>query len=162
MESDIFSCFFTAAGDIFAENNIKYDKISIPGPVQKTLQVVSAIGITGDLRGNLIFGCAFPDAHAIVSSLFQSSDILVEENVFSELQKATIGEFANQIAGRALMNLSRASLDCNMTPPTVLSGDSVKPDLCQTDQEFVSQIEGEFGSAVLRVGIKTCKKVDKK
>jgi CheY-specific phosphatase CheX len=159
MGSAIFASFESAVLDIFRENNISVRGISPAANPGEKLQVVSTMGLSGDLRGNIVFGCSLESAHAIVNSLFKASDITPQDKNFGDLQKATIGEFANQITGRALMHLSRSSVDCNMTPPTVITGDRVTSDLCAAHEKYSSRVEGSFGSLVLHVGIKESKKV---
>jgi CheY-specific phosphatase CheX len=154
MDKSIFTSFQQAVKDIFAENKIPLDSLSMTGERSGIMQVVSAVGITGDLRGNLIFGCSYESAQSIVDSLFRASSIVPPGKLFGDLQKATIGEFVNQIVGRALMNLANESIDCSMTPPTVITGDWVMPDLCSPQEEYASYVAGGFGSAVLRIGLK--------
>ncbi len=159
MGSSVFSSFESAVIDIFRENNIPVQGITTTADPGEILQVVSTMGLSGDLRGNIVFGCSLQSAHSIVNALFKASDIVPQEKDFGDLQKATIGEFANQITGRALMHLSRSDVDCNMTPPTVFTGDRVAPDLCAANEKYSSRVEGTFGSLVLHVGIKETKKV---
>jgi len=165
MADRISSSFNEAVRDIFRENSIPIDAVDPAGKNSERLQVVSTMGISGDLRGNIVFGLDFESARSIVDSLFKAGEIApakdgtAGEGVFGDLEKATIGEFANQITGRALMALARQAVDCNMSPPTVFTGDLVVPDLgSASDEEYVSRVRGGFGSAVLHVGIKERKK----
>jgi CheY-specific phosphatase CheX len=162
MGNEIAASFEEAVKDIFRENSIPIDSVTPSCQNTERLQVVSTMGITGDLRGNIIFGLTYASARAIIESLFLANDFLPQEKGFGDMQRATIGEFANQITGRALMSLARKSFDCNMTPPTVFTGDWVVPDLgAPPDDEYVSLVQGSFGSAVFRVGIKNKKKAEK-
>jgi chemotaxis protein CheX len=162
MADRIASSFHGAMLDIFRENSIPVDEIA---PVEKSpekLQVVSTMGISGDLRGNIVFGLSYESARSMVGMLLKASDLTPEDDGFGDLHKAAIGEIANQITGRALMALSQAAVDCNMSPPTVFTGDSVVADLGMTvEREYVSRVRGGFGSAVLHVGIQEQKKSGK-
>lgn len=161
MDSAISASFESAVLDIFRENRIPVQGISSAVDPGEILQVVSTMGLSGDLRGNIVFGCSLQSAQAIVDALFQASDITPQDKNFGDLHKATIGELANQITGRALMHLSHNAVDCNMTPPTVFTGDRVAPDLCAANEKFSSRVNGGFGSLVLHVGIKETKKYEK-
>ncbi len=148
--------------DIFRENSIPVEGIAPAGGNPEKLQVVSTMGISGDLRGNVVFGLNYESARSIVGMLFKANDLAPEGDGFGDLQKAAIGEIANQITGRALMGLSQRAFDCNMSPPTVFTGDLVIPDLGQaSDKQYVSRVRGDFGSAVLHVGIQEPKKSGK-
>jgi len=161
LSNSVFQAFKRAVAEIFQENGISLEGQTDVDQRTNPLQVVAAVGVTGDLKGTILFGCSYPSAQAIVGTLFASSNIIPQEKSFGDLAKATIGEFANQIAGRSLMNLSQAAYDCNMPPPTVLTGDVVTPDLVAPEQEYVSRLTGGFGSALFRVGIKSMKKLKK-
>jgi CheY-specific phosphatase CheX len=162
MADRIASSFKEAVLDIFRENAIPVVEIAPATAQPENLQVVSTMGISGDLRGNIVFGLSYASARSIVESLFKASNIVPQDKGFGDLHKATIGEFANQITGRALMVLARQKFDCSMTPPTVFTGDSVVPNLGPSPaEEYVSRVRGTFGSAVLRVGIKEWKKAEK-
>jgi CheY-specific phosphatase CheX len=159
MGQSVHLSFEKAVLDIFRENAIAVESIAPSGKDGEKLQVVSTMGISGDLWGNVIFGCSLESAQAIVDSLFKSSQIVPQEKGFGDLQKATIGEFTNQITGRALMALAQDSVDCMMTPPTVFTGNWVVPELSGArDEEYVSRVQGDFGSAVLKIGFKALKK----
>jgi chemotaxis protein CheX len=158
VNASMFSSFESALLDIFREHKISIDGIKNSSEPKGSLQVVSTMGLSGDLQGNIIFGCSLASAQAIVESLFKASNITPQDKDFGDLQKATIGEFSNQITGRALMHLSRRSIDCNMTPPTVITGNWVSPDLCAAVKKYSSRVEGSFGSLVLQVGFKESKK----
>ncbi|MBN2353996.1 MAG: chemotaxis protein CheX [Spirochaetales bacterium] len=165
MADPIASSFNEALCDIFRENSIPIDLVEPAGKNSNKLQVVSTMGISGDLRGNIVFGLDFESARSMVGLLFEASGLFSAQNIapeeegFGDLAKSTIGEFANQITGRALMVLSRQAVDCSMSPPTVFTGDSVVPDLgTSAEVEYVSFVRGGFGSAVLHVGIKERKK----
>jgi chemotaxis protein CheX len=158
MEPGFFSSFENALLDIFRENSIPVNGLSTAGDAEETLQVVSTMGISGDVRGNIVFGCSLASASALVDTLFRASDIVPRDKSFGDLHKAAIGEFANQITGRALMHLSLKDVDCNMTPPTVLTGTWVSPNLCAAHEKFSSRVAGSFGSLVLHLGVEASKK----
>jgi CheY-specific phosphatase CheX len=155
VDQGINSSFEQAISEIFKEYDISVDSISAVIDNHDKLQVVSMVGITGNLKGNIILGCSYASAQAIVDFLFQANDLTPLDKGFGDIQRATIGEFTNQIAGRALMNLSKLSIDCNMTPPTILTGDWVVPDFCSPEEEYLASVKGGFGSAILRIGIKS-------
>jgi len=47
--------------------------------------------------------------------------------------RSTVAEMANQIAGTAVVQLSEIGIDCMITPPTNLSGESIEASIPTSD-----------------------------
>lgn len=75
------------------------------------------IGVTGDLRGSLLY--SFPKAMALEMVHIMSGMQMSKLDAFVT---SALGEVANIISGNALTYLSKNSLTCDISPPQVLVG----------------------------------------
>ena len=124
----------------------------------KEYELICSLGLTGDLQGYLILRSDIRSAANLVARMASHLGMEMEEKNFGQLHKAAIGELTNQISGRATMKLSENGIDCNITPPTIITGTNVYTEIFNLLCSLNKKIEGEFGSLNLFVGIKNAKK----
>ena len=88
--------------------------------VQELVPVSEAnvgIGVTGDLRGSLLY--SFPKAMALDMVRIMSGMEMTKLDAFVT---SALSEVANIISGNALTYLSKNSLTCDISPPQVFVG----------------------------------------
>ena len=121
----------------------------------ENVEVVTSIGITGDLKGTLMLKATKQSAVTIANKMLLAiypNDI---RNEFGSAQKEAIYEVTNLFAGRSLNILAEKQkhLDCRLTPPTIFTGTKITPVMCEiifsTDLFFT----GDFGELSVYVGI---------
>jgi len=82
-----------------------------------TQDVTALVGVTGDLRGMVIFGLSTETALAIVSHMmgqpFETMDAVAESG---------IAELGNVVVGSAVTALADLGYRCGITPPAVILG----------------------------------------
>jgi chemotaxis protein CheX len=117
-------------------------------------EIIANVGITGDLQGYLMIQADLPSACNFVSKMLSNMEVEPEEEGFSQFHKEAIGEIVNQVSGRSVMNLSGREIDCNITPPTILTGSSMAYNVSNLDHVRWSDITGSFGTLSLFVGVK--------
>ena len=82
-----------------------------------TKDVTALVGITGDLRGMVIFGLSNGTALSLVSSMmgqdFQEMDAVAESG---------IAELGNVVVGSSVTSLAELGYHCGITPPAVILG----------------------------------------
>jgi len=159
MKNNIISFFISAAQTIFGEIGLGETLILENIEKRDSFEVIINIGISGDMKANLMIKTNFQSAFNIVNSMLNSINISPKEKVFGNLHKATIGEIANQISARAVMLLSKENIDCNITPPTIITGKTVKMEMFNVKNLFDTGIQGKFGDIFLLIGIKNLKKI---
>jgi len=84
--------------------------------------VVTFIGITGEIRGNVVVSFSRSTAFAIASAMM--GGMPVQE--LDDLTKSCIGELGNMILGNTASIFSRNKINIDITPPTVLTGDNLQ------------------------------------
>ena len=144
--------FISAVTDVMAEAGLLETTIGEIAATDEAHAVISTIGITGDLQGYLMLCFDQSSYVGFVDSL--SSALGMERSSDDTYRRAVIGEVANQLAGRASMLLAEIGADCNITPPTVVTGANVTAGLQSPDEEIFFSAKGSFGHANLFVGLK--------
>lgn len=102
--------------DIMVEKN----KLKILVEPISSLGVSALVGLTGQLKGRVIYDMDEPTALAIVSKM-NSEDF----KVFNEMARSTINELANMITGTAVSKLSNLGYKFDLTPPSLFSGQKI-------------------------------------
>jgi chemotaxis protein CheX len=82
-----------------------------------TDEVTAIVGVTGKVRGIVLYSMTESTAMAIVARIMQQ-----EFHAFDALAQSGIGELGNVITGRAGVLLSDAGYPSNITPPAVVVG----------------------------------------
>ena len=77
--------------------------------------------LTGDVRGQVNFGFDRPTGLAIAGAMMYE-----EIADFSEMALSALCELSNMISGNATIGISAAGIKCDITPPTILMGASVR------------------------------------
>ena len=83
-----------------------------------TEEVAIFVGITGFLSGQLVISLPHQCACEIAAMM------LMEEKVYEldEFAQSAIAEMGNMITANATIGLAEAGYDCNITPPSVITG----------------------------------------
>ena len=82
-----------------------------------TQDVTTLVGVTGDLRGMVIFGLSLSTALALVSHMMGQE--------FTELDavaESGIAELGNVVVGSSVTSLAELGYRCGITPPAVILG----------------------------------------
>jgi len=80
------------------------------------------IGITGDIKGQVIFSMSVDVACDIASSMMLGMQV----NELDELSKSAVTEAANMILGNAATLLYNKGIKIDITPPTLLTGENMQ------------------------------------
>ena len=80
-----------------------------------------ALGITGQVQGNVTFGMSMETADKIAGAMLGQD--IVE---FDALAASALGELGNMICGNAAQQLHEAGWICDITPPTIVRGKDVE------------------------------------
>lgn len=120
MRQAIVNPFVSAAITTFAKDfGVKLERKSIKkkdAPIP-TLPVSVSIGMTGKLRGSVIFSMSESMATSVAKALMP--DAPMEE--VRKFTPSAVGEMANVICGMVTVELAEV-LPCDITPPTIISG----------------------------------------
>ena len=146
-----------AIKEIFSEINLQIsDLFQKKDKTEKheNYQIISNVGITGDIKGNIMLRTDTKTAKNIVEHMLKSSNIEYIKEEFDSLHKATFTELSNQISARSVMLFSNDKLDCSITPPTLITGNEIKSSIFGLTESVSSNILGKFGKLNIFFGLK--------
>ena len=153
--SDFLQHFTGALKEIVQEIGFEDTSISVDDFDPSTVEFVASVGITGDLHGFMLLRSDMKSAHNFVSKMLSNMGIEPEEeDGFGQFHKEAIGEIVNQVSGRSTMMLAEQNIDCNITPPTIISGQNIYSDISSCQSSISHILSGSFGKIGLFVGIK--------
>ncbi len=84
-------------------------------------EVCVVLGIVGDMKGQVIYGVTLPTALGIAGKMMGGMEV----KELDEMSKSAIAELGNMITGNAASRFERISFNLNISPPTVMVGQSV-------------------------------------
>ncbi len=114
-------------------------------------EVNVAIGVTGEAKGVVLYSMSEKTAKQIAS-------ILIGEPVplFQELAQSAIAEMGNIITGQAAGGLEAQGFECNLTPPTIITGKGVMISTMDI-QRLVIPLELSAGFMEISVALRNIK-----
>jgi len=119
------------------------------------VEVVTSIGITGDINGTLMLKTNRQSAITITNKMLSTVHPNDIRDEFGVAQKEAIYEVTNLFAGRSLNILAEKQkhLDCRLTPPTIITGNKISPVMCEIIYSTDLFFTGDFGDLAIYVGI---------
>ncbi|MGE5627965.1 MAG: chemotaxis protein CheX [Solirubrobacterales bacterium] len=99
-------------------SDIKKNGISIQENQIESPGVIIIVGISGDIRGNVIYGTTTDCAKGIAASMMMGMAV---EN-FDEIAQSAISELSNMLAANAATNFSNMDITIDISPPTLIYG----------------------------------------
>ncbi|MGI5836428.1 MAG: chemotaxis protein CheX [Chloroflexota bacterium] len=95
----------------------RVDQPSAQGDYYVSKGVTALIGVTGRLRGMVIFGLNEETALKLVSHMMGS-----EFEKLDEVAQSGVAEMANVVVGSFVTSLAELGFSCGITPPAVMIG----------------------------------------
>lgn len=130
MKANIVDAFSRALDAVLTESGFEGTQFSSPGnrseKSDERFEVSISVGIAGGIKGflYLLGGAAPARDYALTLSKFFGVE-LEDPSTFGPMHKAALAELVNQIAGRVTILLSEQGIDTDITPPTIITGDSI-------------------------------------
>jgi chemotaxis protein CheX len=152
MNASILQVFVDAVYEIFGEIGIR-DLREMPAEENLGYEVVATVGFTGDVRGYLSLRSSLTCADAFIDRLLENMDMEDEEKEFGQFHREALGEIVNQITARSATLLEGRAISCDITPPTILLGDSISFSVRSLAHHLEKDFSGSLGSFNLFVGL---------
>ncbi len=117
--------FIEAAQSVLKDmckEDLKIGKVYLKASPYATAEVVVVIGITGDIKGQVIFSISKNVACNIASKMMGGMEV----KELDELSKSAIQELSNMIAGTATTVFYNRGITLDITPPSLLIGNEIK------------------------------------
>lgn len=142
-----------ACKEVFMENGLNSIETDSSGVSFDSTNITATIGITGDVHGHLILYSHLETAESLVNELFRNMGLEQKITSTDPMFKETFAELLNQLGGRTTIKLSENEMDTDITPPTILKGDSIYINISSYSSTAIIKISGEFGNIGLFVGL---------
>jgi chemotaxis protein CheX len=154
VQQELLELFVEAVRQVLGETDIAIETVGADDLSEVEDNIITSVGLTGDLRGILMIRTDTESAAAILRAMTGGIRIPLETDRTSEMQMAAMGELSNQISGRAIMLLFDRGLRCDITPPAVIAArqlQSLVPDLAVSCN---LTIRGPFGRLTVFLGLR--------
>ncbi|MHB9130784.1 MAG: chemotaxis protein CheX [Armatimonadota bacterium] len=96
-------------------------QLAVRTAIFTTQQISIAVGVSGEVKGQVIYGMSQVTATKIASAMMGTPYV-----AFDEMAASAISELGNIISGNAATLLSESGFVCDITPPTVIRGINVE------------------------------------
>ena len=151
MRVEYINPFVEAAFNVLKEvigPELKRGELYLKKTSQSVLGVTAIIGLTGDVQGRVLFDMSSETAVKIASAMNGE-----ELAGMDELAKATIAELANMITGQAVTKLHDLGFTFDLTPPALITGDSMEVSDSDTEALIVP-VETPQGKLEINVAVR--------
>lgn len=110
--------------------------------------LVTIIGLSGDVRGSVALAMPYETAKKIASTMMMGMEVAE----IDEMCISALGEMTNMICGQAVMELSALNQFIDITPPTIIHGNNMKAIISQVET-IVVEINSSLGCFELNLGL---------
>lgn len=124
MKVEFINPFITAGIQVlgqFVGGEAECGQLAVRTAIFTTQQISIAVGVSGEIKGQVIYGMSQVTATKIASAMMGTPQV-----AFDEMAVSAISELGNIISGNAAMLLSDSGYTCDITPPTVIRGINVE------------------------------------
>lgn len=120
MRSEVINPFISAACEVLKSetgSDVTRGALSVVESPLLSDEVTVLIGVTGEVRGVVMFGMSERTAKKIVTAMVGETVA-----VFDTMAESAIAEIGNVVTGLASVKLEEAGFPCTIAPPTMIVG----------------------------------------
>ncbi len=153
MDADLVNSFVGSAQTVLQSEigaPIQMGQLTVQKEAYTSQQITALIGVTGNLRGVMMFGLSEDTAKRLVSQMMGGQQI----EKWDELAESGIAEMGNVIAGTAATTLADRGYMCTISPPAVITGAGTIISTLQI-QRLVIPLITPFGLIEMQLALKT-------
>ncbi|MFN7015774.1 MAG: chemotaxis protein CheX [Fimbriimonadales bacterium] len=150
MKAEYINPFVSAAIEVFQMmlgSMPQRGQLSARRGIFTSQQCNIVLGVTGQLEGMIIYGMSLVTADKVAYQMLGTTI-----RTFDELAASAIAELGNMISGNALTKLSNAGYRCNLSPPSIIRGSSVRISTLEIPTLVVPLIT-DWGNLEINVGL---------
>ena len=151
LKASFINPFIKAASDVLASEckaSARRGQMRMDSTRATSAEVTTIVGVTGDLQGIVLFGMSERTAKAVAAAM---SEMAVP--IFDQMAESAIAELGNMVTGLATTGLESEGYQCQLTPPTMVSGRGVIISTIDI-QHLVIPIETDMGSLDISVALR--------
>ena len=152
MRAEIINPFVEAAFSFLEkeyQTKVTKGTLNLPQSPFPGKDVNVVIGLSGSLRGQVIFCLSIETARQIASRMLCGMQV----DDFDEIAKSAISEMGNIISGTATTILSQTGISCIITPPSLLLGQGMSISF-KDMQILVVPLSTDIGEITVLVAVK--------
>lgn len=125
MDVTIINPFIEAVNDILPQ--LGFETITQKGMCEKSKKIVASgivltLGIVGDKKGNVAYAIETEGAKQIASIMMMGMPV----DELDDMAKSAISELSNMLTANASINFSNQSINVDISPPTMLTGQEIE------------------------------------
>ncbi len=124
MKVEYINPFVQGACHVFSEyigGDMEQGQLAVRTLAFTTQQISIAVGVSGQIHGQVIYGMSPVTAMKIASAMIGSP-----RTAFDEVAVSAISELGNLISGHATRQLAAVGLQCDLAPPAMIQGMNVE------------------------------------
>lgn len=144
--------FVEAARQFLADIGLETAEVLTDDGQVQDAAALATVGILGGLRGTLLVSLDDPSADAVVAAMCTDLGVDPAVHIDAAMRREALSAIANQVCGRTVTNLSKQGVDCDITPPTVLSGFHLTSTITDVEHYETRRLRGSFGSMLISLG----------
>jgi len=151
LKASFINPFIKAASDVLestCDTTGRRGQMRMDSTRATSAEVTTIVGVTGDLQGIVLFAMSERTAKAMAAAM---SDMQVP--IFDQLAESAIAELGNMITGLATTGLESEGFQCQLTPPTMVTGRGVIISTIDIEN-LVIPIETDLGSLEISVALR--------
>ena len=155
MRVEYINPFVISAANILeqvAHLKVERGRVSLRPRMFPSPEVSVLLGVTGDVKGQVIYGMAQDSALAIANRMMIDAEVLG----FDEVARSAIGELGNMITGNATGILEKEGFVLNISPPAIITGKEVSVSSTEATV-LVVPLHSEVGTLDINVTLELVK-----
>lgn len=121
MKAEYINSFYSAIQDVFKlmlDLDVERGNLDVVEGLISSKEANVVLGVTGDLRGSVLFSFTKPMALEMVKIMAG-----MEMNEIDMFVSSALGEVANIVGGNAVTNLTEYNYTCDIVPPQIIVGE---------------------------------------
>ncbi len=124
-----------------ASMEAKLGKVYLKDSPHKSNTIAIIVGLTGKMRGQVIFTMSIPLGLEIASRMMGGMKV----SELDEISKSAISELANMILGNTATILYNRGIDIDITPPSLIMGENLQISTDKMKTICIPLVLGESG-----------------
>jgi len=127
---------------------VRKGKLSVIDQIEQTMDVMAVINLSRQLRGTIAYGMSAETACNFASSMMMGMPV----PSLDSMAQSAIAEMVNMITAHAAMDLEKAGLLVDISPPSLILGDA-KPCPVYDNRAIVIEMLTAAGRVEINVGL---------
>lgn len=125
MDITIINPFIAAVTEVMPQLGFEHINLKAQSEKSKKINasgIVLTLGIVGDKKGNVAYAIDTEGAKQIASIMMMGMPV----DELDDMAKSAISELSNMLTANASINFSNDSINVDISPPTMLTGEDIE------------------------------------